>query len=94
MKDFLLAIRAYGGKCNVCGEKRPIALELHHPKGIKEKEKPNRKDDYAKLRHKRYKPKRVILCGTCHLIHHRKEVFAWHTMFDEVCKENRMEGIT
>jgi hypothetical protein len=83
MRDFLSAIKAYGGRCAVCGYDDPIGLTLHHPVSPPKEERRKRKECYATLRQKNYKPARIILCGTCHMAHHRMEHFVWQEIFPD-----------
>ena len=77
-EDFALAIEAYGGMCK-CGENRLEALVLHH---IKDKNgvkilpitKKGNPWFYSQLRKLKYPKGLIVLCGTCHLILHRKEM--------------------
>ena len=73
-KDFMLAIQYYGGVCK-CGESRLEALLLHHTKVGKNKpELKHVSSWYTQLRRIGYPKGLIVLCGTCHLILHRKEL--------------------
>lgn len=72
---WLSAVSAYGGACKVCGERRPKALVLHHPDGDgrKYRETIGKADKHLVwLRNNGYPSVVELLCGTCHLIHHRE----------------------
>jgi len=78
-RDFELAIRHYGGKCKKCEENRLMALLLHHinrGKGSKKFDQGRKQNPwfYSQLRKWGYPEGLEVLCGTCHLIHHRKEL--------------------
>lgn len=78
-RDFESAIQHYGGKCSMCGEDRADALVLHHKirkDGRKELEitKKGHPWFYSTLRKLGYPKGLIVLCGTCHLILHRKSM--------------------
>lgn len=75
-RDRKLAIKHYGGVCVECGESREDALVLHHKNGDGKEERQKLGSGghyYSGLRKAGYPPGKDVMCGTCHLIHHRKE---------------------
>ena len=71
VKTFNKVVESYGGKCSVCGEERYEALLLHHPEGFKGKKRKSGRPYYQSLIDRGYPKEVILLCGTCHLIHHR-----------------------
>jgi len=64
------------GVCVECGESREDALVLHHKNGDGKEERQKLGSGghyYSGLRKAGYPPGKDVMCGTCHLIHHRKE---------------------
>lgn len=72
--EFETVVSCYGGKCSVCGENRISALLLHHTSNKKEDRGPNT-TYYRRIIEAGFPDYLELLCGTCHLIHHRKENF-------------------
>lgn len=73
---FLELVKKYGGECKYCKESRPEALLFHHMNGGGSKERRENgmsgRRLYSKLLAKKVDSKIVLICGTCHLILHRR----------------------
>lgn len=72
-----LIIAVYGGCCRICGEDRGLALVIHHigGGGNKHRDEINRSSGtafYEWIKKEGYPEGYELLCGTCHLIHHRE----------------------
>jgi predicted HNH restriction endonuclease len=72
-----LAMKGYGSKCLFCGEDRPEALIFHHVWGDGNSHRKKISNKYYGLYkwiiENNFPNEIILLCGTCHLILHRKQ---------------------